>query len=49
MVSSKVIAVPVTTLAIWLEAVNGPSWTTSSTAVHIYTVGENSYLKNSGS
>jgi hypothetical protein len=39
MVSSKVIDFPVTILAIWLGDVNGPSWTTSSTAVHIYTVG----------
>ena len=45
MVSSKVIAFPVTALGISLEDVNGPSYTTSPTAVHIYTVGENLYLK----
>jgi hypothetical protein len=45
MVSSKVIDFPVTTLAVWLEDANGPSWTTSLTAVHIYRVGWNLYLK----
>ena len=43
MVSSKAMAFPVTTLGIWLKDMNGPSYTTSPTAVHIYTVGENRY------